>query len=454
MAMSFEEYCRDVFDPKKVFSKPEPLKGYRFLSMTQYILGPSAANYLAELGAEVIKIELPRRGEPMRHTTPFNEPLLYPLSKWMPDKGTGLGFFGANHNEYFLSVDFHKPEGQEIVKMLAAKSDGVCENYRAGTFDRWGIGYRQLSQINPRIIYQWLGGFGGWGPGRKRASYDILGQAQGGCFSVTGWPVKIPGYEGKFPSGLPSKHTIWIMDYWGGMMGAFQVLAALYWRDNVSGVGDFFEYSQVQGAQRHLSDAIALYGRYGLVAQRWGNWDPLLCVHGIIKCGKSSHPGSQFPAEAEEGFCLVSAYTDADYAKLMKAVGRDDLAKKYPTHDDRVKAENQPAMYEALEVWAKDKTKEQVEEFMHKNGINAQRVMNSKEVSTSEHFLQRGNVHFIDDPTFGDVFSQGPVFIASETPPRHKWAFKPVGADNEYILSKLCGFSKSKIKELESQDVI
>jgi crotonobetainyl-CoA:carnitine CoA-transferase CaiB-like acyl-CoA transferase len=117
MAMSFEEYCRDVFDPKKVFTKPEPLKGYRFLSMTQYILGPSCANYLAELGAEVIKIELPRRGEPMRHTTPFNEPLLYPLSKWLPDKGTGLGFFGANHNEYFLSVDFHKPEGLFLRKM-------------------------------------------------------------------------------------------------------------------------------------------------------------------------------------------------------------------------------------------------------------------------------------------------------------------------------------------------
>src|SRR5712691_2850935 len=89
--MTFEEYCRSVFDPKKVFSKPEPLKGTRFLSCTQYILGPSCANYLAELGAEVIKVELPRRGEPMRHTTPFNEPKLYPLSKWMPEMGTGLG---------------------------------------------------------------------------------------------------------------------------------------------------------------------------------------------------------------------------------------------------------------------------------------------------------------------------------------------------------------------------
>src|SRR5947208_4216844 len=95
-APSFEEYCRETFDPKTAFGKPEVLKGYRVLSCTQYILGPSCASYLGELGAEVIKIELPRRGEPMRHTTPFNEPLLYPLSRWAPENGTGLGFFGAN----------------------------------------------------------------------------------------------------------------------------------------------------------------------------------------------------------------------------------------------------------------------------------------------------------------------------------------------------------------------
>ena len=95
---SFEEYCRTVFDAKKIFEKPEAFKGYVAMSTTQYILGPSCANYFAELGVETIKIELPRRGEPMRHTTPYNEPFLYPLSKQMPDKGTGLGFFGANHN--------------------------------------------------------------------------------------------------------------------------------------------------------------------------------------------------------------------------------------------------------------------------------------------------------------------------------------------------------------------
>src|SRR5574337_58671 len=104
-ATSFEEFCKSTFDFKKAFGKPEALKGYRVLSCTQYILGPSCASYLAELGAEVIKIEAPRRGEPMRHTTPFNEPLLYPLSKWLPERGTGLGFFGANPNEYFRSEE-------------------------------------------------------------------------------------------------------------------------------------------------------------------------------------------------------------------------------------------------------------------------------------------------------------------------------------------------------------
>src|SRR6266496_1913426 len=133
-----EELCREEFNPAEVFSKPEALKGYRVLSCTQYILGPSCASYLGELGAEVIKIKQPRTGEPMRHTTPWNEPLLYPLSRWVPERGTGLGFFGANYNEYFVGLDFHRPEARELMYKLAAKADVVVENYRPGTFDRLG----------------------------------------------------------------------------------------------------------------------------------------------------------------------------------------------------------------------------------------------------------------------------------------------------------------------------
>ncbi len=444
--MTFEDFCRAVFDPSKKNIKPQVLKGKVSISTTQYILGPANAAYLSELGSKTIKIELPKRGEPMRHTTPFNEPFLYPLSKWMPDKATGLGFFGANHNEYFIGLDFHKPEAVEIMKKIAAKSDTVSENYRAGTFDRWGIGYRQLAEMNPRIIYQWMGGFGGWGPGRNRASYDILGQAQGGCFSVTG--------QQKEFGGMPSKQTIWIMDYWGGAMGAFQILANMWWRDNISGLGNFMEYSQVHGAQRHLSDCISLYGRYGLVAQRWGNWDPLLCAHGVIKCGKSSYPKSTNPQELEEGYILISAYEDDDFVTLCNTIGRGDLADTYSTHADRLDPESQFAIYAAIEEWAADKTKEEVAAICTEKGLNNQPVLNSKEVSELEHFKARGTIEWIDDPFFGDLQIQSGGYLMSDTPPRTNWAFKPVGTDNEQILATMCGFSGSQIEELYANEVI
>lgn len=444
--ISFEEFCRKTFDPKGEFAKPEALKGIRVLSATQYILGPSCASYLAELGAEVIKIEAPRRGEAMRHTTPFNEPFLYPLSKYVPERGTGLGFLGANPNEYFCSVDFHRPEGQNIVKKLAAKSDVFVENYRPGTFDRWTIGYRQLSAINPRLVYQWLGGFGGWGPGRVRASYDILGQSQGGNFGMTG--------KAEFQGGSPAKHTIWLADYWGGMMGAVQILAALYYRDKISGQGTFMEYSQVHGVTRQLEYALPLYGRHGITRERWGTWDTQLCVHGIIKCGKSSYPASENPQENEEGYILISASNDADFARLCKTIGDGTIAAKYATTEARVKAQAQMEIYPILEKWAADKTKEDVATILDKANIINQPVWNAKEVATNPHFTQRGSVRWLDDPYYGDLLHQGPGYKMSATPPRLKWALKPVGADNEFILGKLAGLSPEDIKRLEDQECI
>lgn len=443
--LNFEDFCKTVFNPKSEFSKPEALKGLRVLSCTQYILGPSCASYFAELGAEVIKIEAPRRGEAMRHTTPFNEPFLYPLSRWVPERGTGLGFVGANPNEYFLSLDFHRPEAQAIMKKLVAKSDIFVENYRPGTFDRWGIGYRQLKEVNPRLIYCWLGGFGGFGPGRVRASYDILGQAQGGNFGMTGHP--------EFKGGCPSKHTIWLADYWGGMMGAVQVLAALLYREK-TGQGTFTEYSQVHGVTRQLEYGLPLYGKLGITRERWGNWDTQLCVHGIIKCGKSSYPNSENPQEAEEGYILVSAYKDADFVRLSKTVGNGDMASKYAKAVNRVQPKAQIEIYEILEKWAADKTKEQVASILDGINIINQPVLNSKEVINNPHWQERGAIRWLDDPTYGEILHQAPGYKMSGTPPRHKWALKPVGADNEAVLGRLCGLGPDEIKRLEEQECI
>ncbi|MEJ2430753.1 MAG: CoA transferase, partial [Deltaproteobacteria bacterium] len=176
MKMPYEEYCKKLFDVGNEHTKPIALKGIRWLSCTMYIFTPHSVANLAELGAEVIKIEMPRMGDAMRHTSPFNECYLYPLHDTRPMTGTGLGFTNANPNKYFLTMDYHIPERVEQFYGLVKKSDGLTELYRPGTLDKWKMSYRYLSEINPRFIYVWGGGFG-YGPKIFGGSYDILGQA-------------------------------------------------------------------------------------------------------------------------------------------------------------------------------------------------------------------------------------------------------------------------------------
>jgi len=214
------------------------------------------------------------------------------------------------------------------------------------------------------------------------------------------------------------------------------------------------EYSQVHGVTRQLEYALPLYGRHGVVRQRWGNWDTQLCVHGIIKCGKSSYPKSQNPQETEEGYILISAYTDEDFATLCRVTGLRDLASKYKAHADRVKAESQVEIYGELERWANDKTKEDVARILDEAEISTQPVWNAKEVSEHPHWRERGSLQWLDDPYYGDVFAQGPAYHLSETPPRVKWTMRPVGANTEFILGKLLGMSRQRIQALEAAEVI
>ena len=191
-----------------------------------------------------------------------------------------------------------------------------------------------------------------------------------------------------------------------------------------------------------------------MIRERWGNLDTELCVHGIIKCGKSSYPGSDNPQEQEEGYILISAYADEDFARLSKIIGQEKLARLYKSHDVRVRADSQREIYAALEAWAKDKTKEQVAQILDRSGIVNQPVWNAKEVASHPHWRQRGAISWLDDPNYGDLLSQGPAYKMSDTPPRVKWSLKPIGADNEQIYGRLCGLSAEEIKRLEAEEII
>src|SRR4030067_3542474 len=199
MKMPYEEYCRKAFAPGTAWAKPEALKGIRWLSCTMYIFTPHSAANLAELGADVIKIEIPRMGDAMRHTSPFNEAYLYPLHDTRPMTGTGFGFLNANSNERFLSMDYHIPDMVDVFYRLVKMSDGLTELYRPGTLDRWKMSYRYLQEMNPRFIYVWGGGFG-YGPKVFGGSYDILGPAHAEIASIRGTEEYMGGHPPKAPN--------------------------------------------------------------------------------------------------------------------------------------------------------------------------------------------------------------------------------------------------------------
>ena len=440
MKMPYEDFCKAAFAPGHEMGKPEALKGIRWLSCTMYIFTPHSAANLAELGAECIKIEMPRMGDPMKHTSPFNEAYLYPLHDTRPMTGTGLGFTSANINMTYLSMDYHIPEMKEAFYALVKMSDGLTQCYRPGTFDRWKQSYRFLQEINPRFISVWGGGFG-YGPKIFGGSYDILGQAHAGLASVTGMH--------EFMGGHCTKHSNWCIDWYSGTQITFGVLAALHWRAK-TGLGTKIEFSQVQAATRVLGHAAPLYGRFGIVRQRWGNWDTQLCVHGIILCGKSDFPDSINPQDKYEArYTMVSAFQDADFKALCNVIKKPDLYSKYMKHKDRVEGEAQVDIYAQLEDWAKDKSRSEVVRILQNEGLLCEPVMNDREVYESDHYRTRGTLRWMEDPLYGDTLVQGTYSagLLSKTPRRQFSIWRPVGADNVKIYHEMLGYPIAKIEE-------
>ena len=440
MKMPYEEYCKQAFDVGNEHAKPAALKGIKWLSCTMYIFTPHSVANLAEHGAQVVKIEMPRMGDAMRHTSPFNECYLYPLHDTRPMTGTGLGFTNANPNKYFLTMDYHIPEMVEVFYGLVKKFDGLTELYRPGTLDKWKMSYRYLSEINPRFIYVWGGGFG-YGPKIFGGSYDILGQAHAGLASVTGMH--------EYMGGHATKQTNWVIDWQSGNLITCSILAAIHHRRK-TGLGTMIEFSQVQVPTRMLGHSLPMYGKFGVVRQRWGNWDTQLCAHGIILCGKSDFPDADNP---QDKFCaryvMVSAFQDEDFKELCAITGNGGLYDKYKSHNERCEGEAQVEIYTALEKWAEDKTRSEVAKTLQDAGILAEPVRNDRETYESPHFRERGTVRWIDDPLFGDMlvhcgYSCGHM---EKTPRRINWHWRPVGADNKKVYQDWLGISQSQIQE-------
>jgi len=402
---------------EKKHSRPAPLKGIRVLEVCTLLLGPSGPGFLGRMGAEVIKCEVPPMGDTLRNMVPFG----YFFREQTP------GFIRPNPNKYWLGLDLHKPEAQEVFRELAAKADIIEENQRPGVMERWNVGYRQIKEINPGIIYLSKTGFGQWGQYaiENRPSNDGAAQAMSGY-----------AWMSSFPGQPPLKSRLYICDSYGALMGEVAVLAALHYRER-TGKGQFIELSQSESIMRAMSWVWPYQQITGKVAMPAGNRDVSICPADTFRC-------------ADDTFVALAAPGPEEFKGLCLAMGRPELADdpRFKDHLTRLQEENATEILSIIAAWVRTRTAEEIEGLAEKHGFAASHLYTIKDVVEDEHFRERGFMTEIDDPLLGQFLDYEFPVMMSKTPPKVKWSVRPVGFDNEYVMIHRLGKSEDEIKQL------
>jgi len=399
--------------------KPSPLKGVRVLEVCTMLLGPLGPALLGEMGAEVIKCEIPPLGDTTRSLNPFG---------WFFKDQSSL-FLHINPNKYWVGLDLHQPEAQKVFYELAAKSDIIEENLRPGVMERWNVGYRQIKEINPSIIYLSKNGYGQWGQyaEENRPSNDGASQALSGYSWVS-----------RFPSQTPLKMRAYIGDNYGALNAEVAVLAALHYRER-TGKGQYIEFSQTENMMRTMSWVWPYQQITGKGAQPAGNRDVSICPADTFRC-------------IDDTFVAIAAPAPDEFRGLRTAMGKPELAEdpRFKDHLSRLKEENATQILKIIADWARTKTPDEIETLAEKYCFAASRLFNAKDVVENEHFRERGFMTEIDDPIYGQYRDHEFPVMMSKTPPKNKWAVRPVGFDNEYVMKRILGKSDSEIRELYS----
>ncbi len=421
MTSDYFDWTEELFDPGRIFAKPEALEGIRVVEVAHIIMGPVNADYLGEFGAEVIKVELPGSGDNMRYVIPDGRP-------W---KNGNPAFFNVNHSKYHVGLDLHFPEGQALFKRLVARSDVLVENLVPGTLAEWGLGYRELSELNPRLVYVADSGFGQWGPfSVGRASYDGVAQVASGLAAISG-----------FPGRPPLKIGVWIGDYFGAILAAVAVLAALEYRER-TGRGQYIDFAQSEGLIRAMDWTWLHRDRTGRDRERSGNRDQAIAPSDVVT--------------ARDGMIAVAAGTDEEFRGLAAAMGRPELADdpRFETIQARLRPEANAELCRVVAAWAAGRPRAEIEALAVEHGFAAAPVLDAAAIHADPHFRHRRAVFPLDDPVYGPIADSGPAPKLSATPGRHKWTARPVGFHNDDVFTRLLGLTREELRALEAKKVI
>ena len=397
-------------------SSVKPLEGVRVLDLTQAYSGPFCTMHLADQGAEVIKIEVPGVGDQTRG--------------WEPLEGAASGYYSyINRNKYGLTLNLKTESGKEVFRDLVKKADVVCENFRVGTMERLGLGYETLKELNPKIIYASISGFGLEGPMAARPCYDVVAQAMGGMMSMTGAGDEIV------------KVGPAIADNYSGTYLALGVAMALFQRER-TGLGRRLDVSMVDTVFSILETGVVQYTLKGIVSRPEGNRDPVIA------------PFDAF--EAKDGMFVLACGTDKFFRALAGAMGQPELAEDPRFASNSARVENYiPALKNIIENWSRQLTVDELEEIIAAAGVPFGRVQNTKQACESEVIRSRNMLWNIYDPAFGrEISIPGTPIKMHGCEDAPLKAAPLLGEDTVSILKNLLGKDDQSIKQLKEEHVI
>lgn len=390
------------------------LAGIRVIELGQLIAGPFCGQLLGDMGADVIKIEPPGAGDPMR--------------AWGRGEAK-LWWEVVARNKRSVSANLRVPEGQELVRKLAAEADILIENFKPGTMEKWGLGPDVLMALNPRLIMVRVSGYGQTGPYSERAGFGGIGEAMGGWRYIVGDPDR-----------PPSRMGVSIGDSLAATYGCMGALAALHAREK-TGKGQIVDSSLYEAVLQVMESLIPEYAVSGYVRERSGSVLPGIAPSNVYRC--------------KDGEYLIGANQDAVWSRLAQAMGRPELAKD-PRYVDHVsRGRNQKELDDLIEAWTLTLTVEEVEALMIEHSIPAGKIYRAPEMLADPHFAAREAIVEIEHPRWGKVPMQAPFPKLSATPSRVRDpAPASVGQHNAEVYGELLGLGPDALADMRAAGVI
>lgn len=397
------------------------LENLTVLDLTRVLAGPFCTMMLADMGANVIKIEVPTGGDDTRTYPPFRE-------KNRNGQRESLYYANLNRNKKGITLNLKSAEGKEIFKQLVAKADIVVENYRPGVMDKLGLGYDVLREINPRIIYAAVSGFGCYGPYHQRPGYDILAQAMGGMMSITG-----PR------GGEPTRAGSALGDMLGGLHVTIGILAAVNAR-TITGKGQRVDVSLMDSMIAATENTALKYLESGEIPPRMGNRYAAVSPYDAFR--------------VKDGTIIIAAGNQKLYEKLCNEVlHRPDMITDPRFVDMTGRLEHQDAIQEVVEDTLKDYTMEEATALVLSKGIPAGPILNIKQILEDPHVKEREMFVEMDHPTLGRITVNGCAIKLMDTKPSVRTPAPQLGQDNREIYEGMLGMSEEEFAVLHEKAV-